>query len=121
MRQSGDELRQFGVISPQVVAERVIPFLRRMYPRATAEMVARDTGLSPKTVSKWLERSSAPSGAALVQLANTYRMAFLIALLPGSEWVEIGANAVERAALADQVARSDRRLAALAARRRAAR
>ena len=105
-------------VSPTTVAERVVTFLRRKYPRSTAEAVAADTGIARTTVAKWFERSSAPSAAALVTLAAVYRVEFLTALLPGSEWLEVAAHAVERDNLGRQLEANQRALDALAKRRR---
>lgn len=89
-----------------VVQERVIAFMRARYPVWTAKRVAADTGISPGTIIKWLDRGSAPSAAHMWRLGCAYGLSFLAAI-----YVEV--DAVEAARLADEVAALEARVAAL--------
>lgn len=81
-------LRKVGVKFPKVggaqieVADRVCDFLRAAYPEKTAAHVHADTGVSTKTVEKWLARISAPGAAHLVVLVGVYGPEFLSAVMP---------------------------------------
>lgn len=72
MRKSEVVLRKVGVLHPHVFGERIAEFLRGIHPVKTALNVEADTGISNKTVSKWLEGASSPSGAAYHLLMGIY-------------------------------------------------
>lgn len=72
MRKSGEIFRKVEVIDTQVFGERVAEFLRGEHPAKTAASVEAETGISAKTVEKWLAGASAPSGAAYHRLIKTY-------------------------------------------------
>lgn len=72
MRKSGAILRRVGVLDPQTFAARIADFLRSIYPQKTAQCVAADTDLSPKTVAKWLEGAASPKGNAYHSLIGAY-------------------------------------------------
>lgn len=72
MRNSGAVLRKVGVLDPQVFGGRVAEFLRGEHPVKTALCVEAETGISAKTVAKWLEGASSPSGAAYHRLIKAY-------------------------------------------------
>ncbi|TXN23996.1 hypothetical protein [Methylobacterium sp. WL9] len=72
MRKSGVFLRNIGVIEPQTFAVRIAEFLRGIHATKTASCVEADTGISHKTVSKWLEGASSPSGNAYHRLIEVY-------------------------------------------------
>ncbi|WP_238310225.1 hypothetical protein [Methylobacterium organophilum] len=60
------------MIDTQVFGERIAAFLRAEHPSKTALSVEGHTGISAKTVEKWLQGASAPSGAAYHQLIKVY-------------------------------------------------
>lgn len=76
---------QRGQKSRRMVAadwqDRLAAHLRRLHPVKTAESVAaRCRGqISPAQVRKWLNRGSAPGGAALLWLATCYGPSLLVA------------------------------------------
>ncbi len=72
MRNSGSVLRKVGVLDPHVFGGRVAEFLRGEHPTKTALCVEAETGISAKTVAKWLEGASSPSGAAYHRLIKAY-------------------------------------------------
>lgn len=75
-------------ICPTIVGERVAAFLRSRHPVKTAINVAAETGCSADQIEKWIERSSSPSGPALVRLVWTYGPE-LLAVLPGAPaWLD---------------------------------
>jgi hypothetical protein len=103
--------RNVGVKSSLDMVDKVGDFLRSMYPQKTAECVAADTGISAKTVSKWLERSSAPGGLAMIHLAMMYGPEFLCAVADKTPaWLN-------NARKAEKAERIERQLAALQAER----
>jgi anthranilate phosphoribosyltransferase len=111
-------LRKVGVNFPKVggaqieVADRVCDFLRARYPDKTAANVHADTGVSTKTVEKWLARVSAPGAPHLVVLVTVYGPEFLSALLPHRlAWLDSATREQERSQLRNDIHRLRRRLA----------
>lgn len=72
MRKSGEVLRTIGVIEPQIFGGRIAEFLRGIHPAKTALSVEAETRISSKTVGKWLEGASSPSGNAYHRLIEVY-------------------------------------------------
>ena len=88
-----------------VVADRVAAFLRAKYPLKTADNVAADTGLPAATISRWLDRGSAPSLWALSKLVGAYDADVLLVILdhPPS-WLIDEARRQERDRIERQIA-----------------
>ena len=107
MRQSGSAKRQFGSPDTQTVAERVNDFLRSRYPRDTAKLAEAATGVPAKTIAKWLTRSSAPSGPALLACLLGLGPEFLVAVCPGLAWAEHALAAMCSASLHAAIERSE--------------
>ena len=64
-------------------------FLRREHPTKTADGVAGQTGISAKTVRKWLDGETSPNGAALLMLALAYGPQIIAACVKGSpSWLD---------------------------------
>ena len=110
-------LRKVGVKFPKVggaqieVADRVCDFLRAAYPDRTAANVHADTGVSAKTVEKWLARISAPGAAHLVVLVTVYGPEFLSAVLPRRPaWLDSAEREREHARLKADIDRIRDRL-----------
>ena len=97
MRQSGLQKRLNGCRDATLVADRINAFLRRRHPFMTAKQVASDTGIAPATVSKWLERNSAPSCMHMGRLYFAYGIDFFAAAFP--------CPSLERAALVERQAK----------------
>lgn len=72
MRKSESVLRKIGVLEPQVFGGRIAEFLRRIHPSKTAANVEAETRISSRTISKWLEGASSPSGNAYHRLIQIY-------------------------------------------------
>ena len=72
MRKSGEVLRTIGVLEPQIFGSRIAEFLRGIHPIKTALSVEAETRISAKTVGKWLEGASSPSGNAYHRLIEVY-------------------------------------------------
>lgn len=120
---SGTSMRQAWGLSrrdvgslPTDVGPLVVRFLRELHPAGTAKAVARDTGMSPASVEKLIERQSAPNAANLLRLIAVYGPPFLAAVLPdGLGWLADAARAEEAAELDRTIAAAERRLAELRA------
>jgi len=97
MRTSGLKNRLDGARDATIVADRINAFLRRRHPYMTAKQVASDTGIAPATISKWLERNSAPSCMHMGRLYFAYGIDFFAAAFP--------CPSLERAALVEQQAK----------------
>jgi DNA-binding transcriptional regulator YiaG len=117
--------REVGMSSendPKVLGHRVQKFLRDRHPVKTAANAAAATGLSEHRVSKWLEQSSAPSGAAIVALTAAYGPEFLAAVMPEScAWLDESVRAARLARVEselDALQRRARELSGGAAERR---
>ncbi len=108
VRKSGGSIDQVARQDGTIVHERVIAFLRVQHPIWTAKGVARRTGISPATVTKWLDRGSAPSGGHLWRLGVVYGIAFVAAV-----YVEV--DGVEAAARAERLIILEAEIAALKA------
>lgn len=102
-----------GQLSPACTS-RALTFLRARHPLKTAEEVAADTGLPIATVKKWLDRSSAPSFAAVFALIGAYGPAFIAAVMEHPPaWIDNAARAARREALARDISRLQSELARL--------
>lgn len=82
MRASGLRNRLDGARDTTLVADRINAFLRSQHPYFTAKQVSAKTGISPATVSKWLERNSAPSCMHMGRLYFAYGIDFFAAAFP---------------------------------------
>lgn len=71
----------------EVLAQRVIAFLRTMHPHKMPESVAALTGISPHTIRKLEERHSAPSAVVLDAMGEAYGPEFLHAVF-GWRWLD---------------------------------
>lgn len=93
-------------------------FLRRLYPSATADRVAQDTGFSAGTVRNWLDGRNCLSLSHLLVLLSAYGPDVLLGLWPGQvpAWLDHQAIAAEEAALADMADALQARRDALRAR-----
>lgn len=88
-----------------VVADRIVAYLRQLYPTKTAESVAADTLISQGTVQKWLDRGSAPGVIALLALAAAYGPPLLAAAyLHPPDWLDQAARAARQHELEAQLA-----------------
>ncbi len=82
MRTSGFSHRHAAASFRQLSdGERVCAFLRSIYPEKTAANVAADTGISARTIEKWLERLSAPSWPHGIKLFRAYGPEFMCAVM----------------------------------------
>lgn len=89
-------------------------FLRSRHPVKTSAAVAADTGLQAETVKKWLDRSSAPSFAAVFALIGAYGPGFIAAVMEHPPaWIDNAARAARREALARDISRLQSELARL--------
>lgn len=79
LRQPREEFRHLSVEQSEV-AERVCAFIRAVHPYKPAQHVHARTGIKPRTVEKWLERTSAPMSAHFVVLFLAYGPEFLCAV-----------------------------------------
>lgn len=103
VEQYSDKKLHYSVHSSTIVGERVICFLRNIHPAKTAENVAADTGVAAATVKKWMERSSVPSGLAMMRLIATYGPEFLVAAFPSAPlWLRDASRAYRIAKLSQQ-------------------
>lgn len=94
-----------------VVQERTNEFLRRIHPLKTAENVAADTGISPNTIAKWLERGSAPTSWAFLKLLSAYGPELACAVMTDPpSWLDRAAREEERRRLEGQIAALQARL-----------
>ena len=105
--------RRAGQLSPACAA-RAVAFLRSRHPVKTSAAVAADTGLQAETIKKWLDRSSAPSFAAVFALIGAYGPAFIAAVMEHPPaWIDNAARAARREALARDISRLQTELARL--------
>lgn len=92
MGQPSERNRRMSAIRPTDVGERTCRFLRGMYPARTADCVAADLhtwGVKASTVSKMLERMSAPGALLWSALICVYGPDFLSAVLPSKpRWLD---------------------------------
>ncbi|WP_321337933.1 hypothetical protein [Breoghania sp.] len=94
------------------MAERLADFLRLRHPANTAKLVARETGISHKTIKNWLAKATAPKTPHFLKLLNVYGLELLEAVAPDDlSWLEGIRTADEHRAL---VARLDEVLATAA-------
>ena len=108
MRKSGVILRSIGVLEPQIFGARVSDFLRSIHPIKTAACVEADTGVSARTVSKWLEGASSPSGNAYHRLIEVYGPELFVFVSP-----EASPASLREAARVCRQARLERAAAAI--------
>ncbi len=120
MRKSGEtglsigrDLSQSSVLAPLVFGARVADFLRTLHPAKTATCVEADTNISAKTVAKWLEGASSPSGAAYHRLIKAYPdLPVFVSPDTAPEVLREAARIVAQARLEAQVAKFRRQFSA---------
>ena len=96
---------QVGDVDRTAVQERTTEFLRALYPVKTADNVAADTGISANTVSKWLDRGSAPTSWAFLRLLEAYGAEFACAVMAKPPvWLDRAAREQKRDRLQAQIA-----------------
>ena len=96
---------QVGDVDRTAVQERTTDFLRQLYPVKTADNVAADTGISANTVSKWLDRGSAPTSWAFLRLLEAYGAEFACAVMAKPPvWLDRAAHEQKRDRLQAQIA-----------------
>ena len=105
---------KFRVKSDEALGEHVGEFLRSMYPRKTADMVAADLGISATTVAAWLSGKSVPGGIAIGKLLKAYGPEFGAAVY-GIEWLKQAARDSQVSRLRAERDALDTRLARLGA------
>jgi hypothetical protein len=111
LRQSSLKSRQLSGSDRTVVADRIVGFLRREYPFATAENVSADTGVAIATVQKWIERDSAPSCSSFLRLVSVYGPEFLAAVCPDRlGWLDAAARAEHDRKVRAEIAALEQRL-----------
>jgi hypothetical protein len=100
-----------GPFSAPHAHERLCQFLRARHPLKTAESVEAATGgaVQAATARKWLERSSRPGFAALLELIRAYGAEFLVFVIGDAP------ESLLEAAIAEKRARYQQRLKALEA------
>lgn len=108
MRRASDPARPSSASDTTVVGEQTCTFLRRLYPRATAENVAADLKtwrVKSATIAKMLERGSTPSTHLWIALSSVYGPEFLCAVLPSPpRWLSAAYRAEKQARIEAQVA-----------------
>ena len=111
MRQSWVSVGQKRGLLPTDVGQRLVHFLRSLYPSGTAKNVARDTGLTVASVEKLLERQSAPNSAGFVAFTLAYGPDFLGAVLPRAPaWLDRAMRAERQADLENKIEAAQREL-----------
>ena len=97
--------RQLGAISKEF-GDRLKTFLVQRHRRCPAKFVHAGTGISPKTVDKWLHRHSVPNGPLFLQLIRTYGAELLMAVDPAPpDWVKIAAQLQRNARIEAEIAK----------------
>ncbi|KQP61084.1 transcriptional regulator [Methylobacterium sp. Leaf108] len=105
MGKSHGNSAQLGEAERTVVQERTTDFLRSLYPTKTADNVAVDTGISANTISKWLERGSAPASWAFLRLLEAYGPELACAVMADPPaWLDRAAREQKRERLEAQIA-----------------
>lgn len=106
MRHSPATAGHLSVAERTEKAERIIGFLRRLYPAKTAENVAADLGGSAETIQKMMDRCSTPSTVLFTRMILAYGPAFLIAVYPKApKWLDDAHRRERLAALEAEQAR----------------
>ncbi|MCV9940952.1 hypothetical protein OIU35_31765 [Boseaceae bacterium BT-24-1] len=120
MRQSRSAVRQLtdsrqtNVGEREAKAERIIAFLRRMYPSKTADNVAADIGGSSVTLQKMIDRRSTPSVVTYGRMLLAYGPEFLMAVYPNApKWMSDAYRKEQQEALLAAQKRISEQLAAL--------
>lgn len=95
-------------------AERIIAFLRQLYPVKTADNVAADLRCSPETVAKMIERVACPNAVTFGRMILAYGPAFLVAVFPSApKWLDEAHRRERQEALKAEQRRIAAQLAAL--------
>lgn len=91
----------------------MVSFLRGAHPTKTAEHVAGMTGISAKTVAKWLDGAE-PGSRHFLTLALVYGPQFVSACVRGAPaWLDEAHRNAERESLRREIAEREARLAEL--------
>lgn len=102
---------QIGDGERTVVRERITGFLRQVHPGKTAENVSVDTGISANTISKWLERGSAPTSWAFLRLLSAYGPELACAVMDDPpSWLSKAAREEEQRRLRAEINALEQRL-----------
>ena len=88
-----------------IVLPRIIAYLQRRHPVWTAKRVSADTGIPAATITKWLNRGSAPSAGHMFSLGVAYRLDFMAAVFVEVDELEVVARAKRIADLEAETAR----------------
>lgn len=114
MRHSPVASGHLSVAERTSAAERIIAFLRRLYPVKTAENVAADIGGSAETIQKMMDRMTTPNALTYGRLVCAYGPAFLCAALESPPaWVSAAARDEQIRALRAEQERITKQLRAL--------
>lgn len=106
------------VVAPRsTIAERVCAFLRSVHPTKTAENVAADIGISPRTIRALFERDSAPGAVAFAAMVSAYGPEFVAAVVPGCGWAAAAAREARREKIAAEIAALQSEIEALSGER----
>ena len=105
MGKSHGSTAQVRDVDRTVVQERTTDFLKGLYPVKTADNVAADTGISPNTITKWLDRGSAPTSWAFLRLLEAYGPDLACAVMTAPPaWLDRAAREQRRERLEAQIA-----------------
>lgn len=108
MEKSCGNIREGLRFSPRGFAD----FLRRRYPRATADCVACDLGVGKRTAEGWLSGESRPTADAMVRAVAVYGLGALAASMSETpDFLNEAVRAAEQAALRGQIRELETRLA----------
>ena len=100
--------------SAHVRIKALASYLHRLHPAQTAYEVSARTGISPRTVERWLELGACPSLPHFMALVRAYGPDLLAATLPDQpDWLLVARKAETRARLNAERARIDEELARL--------
>lgn len=84
--------------STHTFGERISNTLKHIHPYGCAKLVARDTGISQRTVERILDGSGTPSLENFARLLAAYP-SLLLALAPVVTWAPLATAAVEQEAM----------------------
>lgn len=87
----------------------VCGFLRAALPHSTAKQVAHVAGVPAKTVEKWLNGETRPSGAHLAALISVFGPPFVAAAMPKADWAREASHDAAILAAAEQLTQAIRR------------
>ena len=107
MEKSCGNIREGLRFSPRGFAS----FLRRRYPRATADSVAADLGVGKRTAEGWLSGESRPTADAMVRAVAIYGLAALAAAMTKTpDFLDEAVRSAEAARIRAEIADLETRL-----------